>query len=149
MDRPVTSGADGSSPHHLVNPQGLIPASGFSHAVVASPGRTVYLGGQTGHESDGSISGRLLEQTDRALQNVVTALRAAGGEPRHLVSVQIFVTQADEYRSQLSEIGKVWRRHLGPHYPAVSLFEVTGLFDPEARVEILCTAVITEAETPP
>ena len=106
-------------------------------------GRTVYLGGQAGHRSDGSLVGPgLLEQLDQALANVVEALRAAGGRPEHLVGVQIFVTDAAEYRARLREAGEAWRHHLGPHYPAVSLFEVTALFDADAKVELLCVAVV-------
>jgi hypothetical protein len=31
------------SPHRLGNPETLAPAVGFSHAVVAAPGQTVYV----------------------------------------------------------------------------------------------------------
>ncbi len=127
------------------NPASLAPPVGYSHVVVPQPGRTVYLAGQTALGPDGSLRGRsLLEQFDAALANVVLALEAAGGEPAHLVSVQIFVTGMQEYRESLPELGKAWRRHLGRHYPAVSLFEVAGLFDPRARVELVSVAVVPE-----
>jgi enamine deaminase RidA (YjgF/YER057c/UK114 family) len=106
----------------------------------------VYLGGQTGHRADGSLAGEgLVEQLDQALANVVEALRAAGGSPGHLVSVQIFVTSAGSYRSSLREVGAAWRRHLGRHFPAVSMFEIAALFDPAAVVELVCVAVVPEA----
>ena len=35
-----------------------------------------------------------------------------------------------------------WRRHFGRHFPAVALFEVRGLFDPRAKVELVGVAVI-------
>jgi enamine deaminase RidA (YjgF/YER057c/UK114 family) len=54
----------------------------------------------------------------------------------------IFVTDAAEYRASLKGIGVAWRRHLGDHYPAVSLFEVSSLLDPEAKVELVGTAVV-------
>jgi enamine deaminase RidA (YjgF/YER057c/UK114 family) len=105
----------------------------------------VYLGGQTGHGPDGSLAGdSLLEQFDRAAGNVVEALEAAGAGPEHIVTVQIFVTDAGEYRDGLREIGEAWRRHFGRHYPAVSLFEVGALFDPAARIELVCVAVVPE-----
>jgi enamine deaminase RidA (YjgF/YER057c/UK114 family) len=83
-----------------------------------------------------------VEQLDQALANVVVALAAAGGSPEHLVSVQIFVTDAGDYRGRLGPLGEAWRRHLGSHYPAVALLEVAGLFDPEAVVELVCVAVV-------
>jgi enamine deaminase RidA (YjgF/YER057c/UK114 family) len=129
----------------LINPPSLPQPRGFSHAVAVSPGRTVYLAGQGGHRQDGTLAGPgLLEQLDQALANVVVAVREAGGQPEHLVQVQILVTDAASYRGRLREIGEAWRRHLGPHYPAVALFEVTGLFDPNAVVELVCTAVVPD-----
>jgi enamine deaminase RidA (YjgF/YER057c/UK114 family) len=132
------------TPHRLVNPSTLIPSHGFSHSVVPADGLTVYLGGQAGHRPDGSIDDGLVAQFDQAAANVVEALRAAGGRPEHLVSVQVFVTDAAEYRFALREIGEAWRRHLGRHFPAVSLFEIRGLFDARARVELVCIAVVPE-----
>jgi enamine deaminase RidA (YjgF/YER057c/UK114 family) len=129
--------------HELVNPPELSPPVGFAHAVVAAPGRTVYLGGQTAHGPGGRIAGdTLVEQFDAALGNVVTALRAAGAEPEHLVSVTIYTTDLAAYRAGRRELGEAYRRHLGRHYPAMALFGVTGLFDPAALVELVCTAVV-------
>jgi enamine deaminase RidA (YjgF/YER057c/UK114 family) len=137
-----------ASPHLILNPVWLPPAKGFAHVVVPARGLLVFLGGQAGHRPDGTLTGdSLLEQFDQACANVVEALAAAGGRPEHIVSVQIFVTDGDEYRSSLEEVGEGWRRHFGRHYPAVTLLEVKGLFDPDARVELLCTAVIPD-ETP-
>jgi enamine deaminase RidA (YjgF/YER057c/UK114 family) len=124
----------------------MAPASGFSHAVVSAPGRLVFLGGQTSLDAKGVCRGdTLLEQFDLSLANVVGALAAAGGRPEHLVSMQIFVTDAASYRAALPELGGVYRRHLGRHYPALALFEITSLFLPEAQVELMCIAVVPDA----
>jgi enamine deaminase RidA (YjgF/YER057c/UK114 family) len=131
--------------HELVNPEGLPPARGFSHAVKASSGRTVYLGGQTAHGPDGTLVGTTTaEQFDRAAANLVLALEGANARPDDLVSVQIFVTDADEYRASLGRIGEIWRERFGRRYPAMALFEVAGLFDPAAKVELVGIAVIAE-----
>jgi enamine deaminase RidA (YjgF/YER057c/UK114 family) len=133
------------TPHRIVNPPSLPDPVGFAHAVVSSPGRTIWLGGQAGHDADGNIQGAtLVEQFDQAAANVVEALRAAGGEADQLVSMQLFVTNAAEYRASLAKLGDVWRRWFGRHYPAVALFEVSGLFDPAALVEIVAVAVVPE-----
>jgi|SRR5439155_14325348 len=135
--------SEARTPHDVVNPPGLAPARGFSHAVIAAPGRTVYLGGQTAHGPDGELRGRtMVEQFDSASLNVVTALAAAGARPGDLVSMQILVTDAAGYREALADIGEVWRRHFGTHYPAAALFEVSELFDPAALVELICVAVV-------
>ena len=132
-----------TSPHEILNPDTLAEPVGFSHAVVAGPGRTVYLGGQAAHDADGNIVGATTaEQFAQAASNVVTALAAAGGEPEHLVSMQIFVTDVAEYRASLSELASGYRENFGRHYPAVALMEVKGLFDPDAKVELVCIAVV-------
>ena len=111
----------GASPHRIVDPAGLAPAVGFAHAVVAAPGRTVYLGGQAAQGPDGAIRGATMaEQLDVAAGNVVAALAAAGGRPEHLVALWIYVTDAAAYRAALGELGAVWRRHFGRHYPATA-----------------------------
>lgn len=132
------------SPHAMVNPPELAPAIGFSHAVTAGPGRTVYLGGQAGLRPDGTVDpeSSLTEQFDLALANLVTTLTAAGAAPEHLVTVTVFATDAERYRAELKELGEIWRRHLGKHYPAMAFFEVKGLFDPAALVELTGVAVV-------
>ncbi len=84
----------------------------------------------------------MAEQFEQAAANVVTALEAAGARPEHLVSMQIYVTDVGAYRDALSDIAGAYRKHFGRHYPAIALFEVTGLFDPRAIVELVCVACV-------
>jgi len=153
MMRAGASGAVGGgagrqpSPHRVVNPEGLAPPVGFAHAVVAAPGRTVYLGGQAAQGPDGAIVGATLaEQFDLAAANLVAALAAAGGAPGHLVSLHVYVTDAAAYRAALAELGAAYRRHLGRHFVATALFEVAGLFDPAAKVELVGIAVVPDPD---
>ncbi|MBV9415102.1 MAG: RidA family protein, partial [Solirubrobacterales bacterium] len=73
---------------------------------------------------------------------LLLALKAAGGEPRDLVSLQVFVTDVPAYKEALRAIGRVWRAHFGRHYPAMGLFGVTELFEPGAMVELMGVAVL-------
>jgi enamine deaminase RidA (YjgF/YER057c/UK114 family) len=139
VDRPVTE-----TPHRFVNPDTLPPPVGYSHAVVAAPGRIVFLGGQTGHRPDGSIAERLEEQFDQAAANVAEALRAAGGRPEHLVQMVIYTTDLAEYRRSREPIGEAYRRHLGRHFPAMALLGVSELMDPAASMELLAVAVVPD-----
>ena len=135
-----------TTPHEILNPEGLAAPSGFSHAVLAAPGRLLFLGGQTAHDAAGNLQGEAVEdQFDAAAANVVTALAASGAAVEHLVNMHIFVTELREYRASLKELGVVYRKHFGDHYPAISLFEVKGLFDPAAKVELVCTAVVPQS----
>jgi enamine deaminase RidA (YjgF/YER057c/UK114 family) len=131
--------------HRIVKAPALAEPVGYAHAVVAVPGRLVHLGGQTALGPDGLIRGRTLaEQLDVAAANVVAALTAAGGVPEDIVSMQIFVTDVADYRAHLAEVGGVWRRHFGRHYPASGLFGVTQLFDDDALIELMAVAVVPE-----
>lgn len=133
--------------HRLVNPPELAPPRGFAHASVIASGRVVFLAGQVGHDGGGAIvSPDLVEQYGQALGNLVSALRACGGSPEHLVSLQIFTTRMREYRERLPELGRRHRSHLGKHYPPTSLLGLTELFDVDAAVEIVGVAVIPVAE---
>jgi enamine deaminase RidA (YjgF/YER057c/UK114 family) len=123
------------SRHRIVNPPELGAPSGFSHAVVAV-GTTVHLAGQIGEGAT------VAEQFDSAAERLVLALRAAGGEPEDLVSLQVFVTDVAAYREASPALGAVWRRHFGRHYPAMGLFGVKELFEPGALVELMGTAVL-------
>jgi enamine deaminase RidA (YjgF/YER057c/UK114 family) len=126
--------------NRIVNAPELGEPVGFSHAVLA--GDTIYLGGQTAEGPDGTIVGAtFVEQFDRAAANLVIALRAAGGEPDDLVTLQVFVTDVAEYHESVGGLGRVWRRHFGRRYPAMGLFGVSALFDPQAKVELMGVAV--------
>ena len=125
----------------LFNPPELAPPVGFSHAAAA--GELVVLGGQVGSDASGHIlaPGDITAQFTQAIRNVGTALRAAGSSPERAVKLTYFVTDVAAYRANLKPIGAAYRKVFGHHYPATSLFEVKGLFDPEAMVEIECLAL--------
>ena len=136
MERPL------ASPHEIRNPETLPPPLGFSHVVIAQTGRTVYLAGQTAQRLDGTVApGTMAEQFEVAAGNVAKALEAAGARPQDLVSMQIFVTDIREYLGSTKKIGEAYRRHFGHHYPVMVLLEVSRLFDPKAKVELMCIAV--------
>jgi enamine deaminase RidA (YjgF/YER057c/UK114 family) len=131
--------------HQFLNPEGLGPPVGFSHVALAAPGRLVFLAGETAHQADGTLAGaNLAEQFAAAAANVATGLAAAGATPADLVSLQIFTTDVDGYRQQSKAIGAAYRAVFGPHYPPMALFGVTRLFDPDALVELVATAVIPD-----
>jgi enamine deaminase RidA (YjgF/YER057c/UK114 family) len=131
--------------NRIVTAPELAKPVGYAHAVVSDPGSIVHLGGQTALGPDGAIQGRdVVEQFDVAAGNVVAALRAAGGAPEDIVSMQIFATDIADYRARLRDLGPVWQRHFGRRYPASGLFGVTRLFDDEAVIELMAVAVIGE-----
>ncbi|MFF8033573.1 RidA family protein [Streptomyces sp. NPDC016626] len=126
-----------------VNPPGLAPPAGFSHAVVATGSRLVFLAGQTALDADGEVAGDTLpEQFTRALANLLAALRAAGGTPADLARVTVYATDVGAYRSHVRELGRVWRELAGRDYPAMAVVEVVRLWDERALVELDGFAVL-------
>lgn len=125
-----------------VNPDELGPPRGFSHAVVAR-GTVVFLAGQTALDESGRIVGNdVVTQFERALTSLLVALRAAGGEPANLTSLTIYIVDMDDYRAHARDIGRVWKRLVGPFYPAMAGIGVNRLWDEEALVEIQGFAVL-------
>ncbi|WP_330263904.1 RidA family protein [Streptomyces griseorubiginosus] len=126
-----------------VNPPELSPPTGFSHAVVATGSRVVFLAGQTAVDADGKVVGASLpEQFERALTNLLTALRAAGGTPADLARVTVYTTDIADYRAHVRELGRIWRDSAGRDYPAMAVVEVVRLWDDQAAVELDGFAVL-------
>jgi enamine deaminase RidA (YjgF/YER057c/UK114 family) len=124
------------------DPPGLARPSGFTHAV-AGTGRTVFLAGQTGSDAEGRIvPGGVVAQFERALGNLLVALRATGGGPEHLAQLTIYLVDVDAYRAGAREIGGVWRRLAGTRYPATAAVGVHRLWDPDALVELQGAAIV-------
>ncbi|MEU6341944.1 RidA family protein [Streptomyces sp. NPDC046977] len=120
-----------------VNPPELSPPTGFSHAVTATGRTLVLLAGQTALDPSGKIVGDTLpEQFERALANLLTALRAAGGTPADLARLTVHTTDVAAYRAHAPELGCLWRDLAGREYPAMAVIGITRLWDEEAMVEL-------------
>ena len=128
-----------------VLPEGWTRPRGFSHGVVAIGTKSVRIAGQIGREPGqahiptGTDAGA---QWRVALSNVVTVLKAAGGEPTHLVALRAYVTDIAEFNAAGAAIGAAWGATLGRHFPAMTLVQVSALIDPNAKVEIEGEAVL-------
>ena len=130
----------------IVNPGELTPPSGYSNGVVASGGAPLYVAGQVGWDREGRIvSDDFVAQFDQALGNVLSVVTAAGGRADCVTRMRIYVTEIEDYRSRLKEVGAAYRARMGRHFPAMTLVQVAGLLEPGARVEIEADAVVPEA----
>jgi enamine deaminase RidA (YjgF/YER057c/UK114 family) len=127
----------------IVNPAGFPPARGYSNAILSTGGRTMYVSGQVGWESDGSFaSDDMAQQFGRALDHVLAVVAAEGGGAEQIAQMTVYVTDIDAYRAARVELGRIWKEKLGRHYPAMALVEVSRLVEPRARVEIQAIAVL-------
>lgn len=127
---------------NIINPSGVAAPRGFSHGVVAQ-GRMLFVAGQIGWDEQGLMAGPgFVEQFDRALENVLIVVRAAGGAAESVARLTIFVVDKAEYAAATREVGERYRARMGRHFPAMTLVEVRSLLEPAARVEIEATAVL-------
>lgn len=124
------------------NPDSLPRPSGFSHAS-AGLGEVVFTGGQISCDRSGKVvhAGDMAAQFGVAIANLRLALEAAGCAPDDVVKITYLVTDAAAYRAALKPIGEHYRRVFGRTFPATTLIEVKGLFEPQALVEIEAVAV--------
>lgn len=127
-----------------IEPDGWPRPRGYANGVLAE-GRLLAIAGQIGWNARGELATGFLDQARQALRNVVTVLRAAGGEPKHLVRLTWYVTDKHEYRENLAALGAAYREIVGAHYPAMALVVVADLLEDGARVEIEGTAVLPAA----
>jgi enamine deaminase RidA (YjgF/YER057c/UK114 family) len=122
----------------IINPPELAPPRGFNHGIIVEGGRLLMLAGQDASDAGGRIvaPGDLVAQYEQVVRNLKAVVEAAGGELRDIVKLNIYVTDRDGYRARLKALGEIHRAYFGSHYPAVALFEVKGLFNPDAMIEM-------------
>ncbi|HEX9728530.1 MAG TPA: RidA family protein [Gemmatimonadales bacterium] len=128
----------------IINPDDLGVPRGWNNGMLApAGGRVLFVAGQTAADADGVVTPvGLVAQWERALERVLLVVRDAGGGPEHIGRLTIYVTDLAAYRAHRKQIGEVYRRLMGRHFPAMALVEVTGLVDEQALLEMEATAVI-------
>jgi len=118
---------------------------GFSNGIAVKGGTTVYIAGQVGWTGAGAWEARdFAGQFRQALSNVLEVLAQARGRPEHIVRLNWYVIDRDEYFVSLKAVGAAYRELMGRHYPVMSVVQVSGLVEDLARLEIEATAVIPE-----
>jgi enamine deaminase RidA (YjgF/YER057c/UK114 family) len=125
----------------ILQPPGWPRPKGYACGVSAT-GTIVFVSGQIGWDENGRFAAHdIAGQVRQALRNVVAVLAEAGARPQHVARMTWFVTDKHEYLGAQREIGQAYRDVMGAHYPAMSVVEVAGLLEDQARVEIEATAV--------
>ncbi|HXE85565.1 MAG TPA: RidA family protein [Hyphomicrobiaceae bacterium] len=129
----------------FLHPKGWAPAKGFANGVAAT-GRQIFVAGQVGWNAQQRFeSDDFVAQVEQALANIVAVLAEADARPEHLVRLTWYITDKREYLARLPEVGGVYRRTIGRHFPAMTLVQVAALLEDRAKVEIEATAVVPPA----
>jgi enamine deaminase RidA (YjgF/YER057c/UK114 family) len=128
----------------IINPSSLAHPVGFSHGILTTGGRLLFLAGQTGSDAEGRIiaPGNIVAQYEQIMRNLQTVVVEAGGKMQDITKLNIFVRDRDDYLAHLKPLGQAHRSFFGAYYPAMALFEISRFFQDEALIEIEGLAVI-------
>ena len=131
-----------SNAFEFLQPAGWLAPKGYANGIAAD-GRQVFIAGQIGWNASCNFeSDDFVAQVDQALRNILQILAEAGAGPSHLVRLTWYVRDKSEYLARQKEIGSVYRRLIGRHFPVMTLVVVAGLLEERAKVEIEATAVV-------
>ncbi len=127
----------------LINPSDLHPAPGFSHITVSEPGTIAYFAGQVALAPDFSVIGGddLGAQTQAAMRNIESALKAVGASWEHVLRRTIYTLDPTEYEVITAAIEAVQGSR---EHPAQTIIGVTGLAVPGLLIEIEVTVRIPD-----
>ena len=130
-----------SDPQALL-PPGWPPPKGYANGMAAE-GKIVVTGGLIGWDEREVLAEGFLAQARQALLNLRAVLAAGGAEPGHLVRLNWYVVDMDEYLENRQALGAVYREILGRHFPAMAVMQIVRLVEPAARLEIEGTAIVS------
>jgi enamine deaminase RidA (YjgF/YER057c/UK114 family) len=121
---------------HISSGSPFEPVFGFSRAVRA--GDRVLVAGTAPIWPDGTCDPSADAQARRCFEVILTALREAGAEARHVVRTRMFITDA----ADSDAIGRAHGAVFGEARPAATMVVVAGLLDPRWKVEIEAEAIV-------
>ena len=127
----------------ILQPPNWPRPKGYAHGV-ATKGTQVFLSGVVGWNAQGEFAIGFAAQVRQALLNIVAILHEAQAKPEHIVRMTWYVCDKNEYAAATKEIGAAYREIIGDHYPAMTVVEISGLLEAQARLEIEVTAVAPE-----
>jgi enamine deaminase RidA (YjgF/YER057c/UK114 family) len=128
----------------LINPAGLERPVGYAHVAKITGGTIVHVAGQAPFNANGEVVGRgdFVAQFSQVMKNLRTAIEAVGGQPNHYAVLTIYVTDVQAYHDNIKPLGNLYREIFGKHFPAITLVEVKGLYNPDCMIEVSAMAVI-------
>jgi enamine deaminase RidA (YjgF/YER057c/UK114 family) len=126
----------------LINPDGLPTPATYTHVVVATGARTVFIAGQEPEDAHGNLvgPGDLAAQARQVFSNLGHALAAAGARPRHVAKITIYVVHhRPEYLPAIEEARIAL---FEDHKPADTVVGVETLARTGYLIEVDAIAVI-------
>jgi enamine deaminase RidA (YjgF/YER057c/UK114 family) len=131
-----------------INPDDIPAPVTFSHVVVATGSRLVFVSGQVAEDSQGNLigAGDMTVQARQVFANIGRALAAAGARPQQVTKLTIFVANYRREHLAMIEEGRI--ALFGDHKPTDTLVGVAALSRPDYLLEIDAIAVTDKATQP-
>jgi enamine deaminase RidA (YjgF/YER057c/UK114 family) len=131
-------------PFELLNPAGLEKPVGYAHVAKITSGKLVHVAGQAPFDANGAVVGKgnFAAQFRQVMHNLKVAVEAAGGRPNQYAILTMYVTDVQAYLADKKSVAAAYTEVFGKHFPAITLVEVTKLWNPDCMVEISGTAVL-------
>lgn len=130
--------------HSFITPENWAAPKGYANGVLTRD-RQLFVGGQIGwNERQEFESSDFIGQMEQALRNVMAIVEAAGGSAQDITRLTWYVTDKAEYLARQKEVGEVYRKVLGRHFPAMTMVVVAALIEDKALIEIEATAVLAD-----
>ncbi len=127
----------------ILQPAGWKSPQGYVNGIAVDAGRLVFIAGQVGWDARQRFaSEEIVTQFEQALVNVLAVLAEAGGEARHICRMTAYCCDRPAYLAARPALGRIWRKHMGSHYPAMSMIFVADLLDVPGKIELEATAVV-------
>jgi enamine deaminase RidA (YjgF/YER057c/UK114 family) len=125
-----------------INPEDLPTPLSYTHVIVATGSRLVFVAGQEPEDEQGNLVGRgdLAAQARQVFANLGRALAAAGARPEQVTKITIFVVSYRPAYLPAIEEGRV--ALFGDHKPADTLVGVEALSRPEYLIEVEAIAIV-------
>ena len=124
-------------------PEGWAPPIGYANGIEVDAGRIVFIAGQVGWDAQQKFqSEEITPQFEQALLNVLAVLKEAGGEPQQICRMTAYCCDKPAYMAARRDLGKIWNKLMGRHYPAMSMIFVSDLLDHPGKIELEATAVL-------
>ena len=130
---------------HSINPTELFQSTqyGFSQIIVTEPGKNVFISGQVAWDENMNIVGKndLKVQTQKAIENLKTAIEIIGGTLENIVVLRIYKVKYTIVDGPI--ISTILKEYFGTTCPPASTWiSVDGLANEDFMIEIEAQAVL-------
>jgi len=124
-------------------PENWAPPIGYSNGIIVPAGQMLFVAGQVGWNADQVFeSEELAPQFEQALKNVLAVVESGGGTAQHICRITAFCCDKPAYLAARPQLGRIWQKYMGKHFPAMSMIFVADLLDSPGKIELEATAVI-------